>query len=116
MITEDWNWRARQDETGHSYVSGCFECFVKTPAEGAEPLSPLLSWHDYDWSTCSICSLFIRPPLTVIADKAAPISSRSSEVSATSTAPTFSLRWSKLRVPGIGTIHGFCAITQASAI
>ena len=28
----------------------------------------------------------------------------------------FSSKWSSLVVPGIGTIHGFCASSQASAI
>jgi hypothetical protein len=54
----------------------------------------------------------MRPPLTAIAERAAPISCRSSEVRATSTATTFSPRCSRLRVPGIGTIHGFCAMTK----
>ena len=37
-------------------------------------------------------------------------------VSSTSTAPRFSSRRSSFVVPGIGTIHGFCASSHASAI
>ena len=44
------------------------------------------------------------------------MSRRSSGVSSTSAAPMFSSRRSSLVVPGIGTIHGFCASSQASAI
>ncbi len=44
------------------------------------------------------------------------ISPRSSGVNSTSTAPMFSSRRSSLRLPGMGTIHGFCASSQASAI
>ena len=37
-------------------------------------------------------------------------------MSSTFAAPMFSSRRSSLRVPGIGTIHGFCASSHASAI
>ena len=37
-------------------------------------------------------------------------------MSSTSAAPMFSSSRSSLRVPGIGTIHGFWASSQASAI
>src|SRR3990172_7014893 len=54
-------------------------------------------------------------PCTSIRDAAASISRRSSAVSSTSAAPRFSSRRASFVVPGIGTIHGFCARTQASA-
>ncbi len=44
------------------------------------------------------------------------ISARSSDVSSISVAPRFSSRRLSLRVPGIGTIQGFWASSQASAI
>jgi hypothetical protein len=37
-------------------------------------------------------------------------------VSLIATEPMFSSRRDNLVVPGIGTIHGFCASSQASAI
>ena len=43
-------------------------------------------------------------------------SRRSAGESSTFTAPIFSSRRCSLVVPGIGTIHGFCASSQASAI
>ena len=47
---------------------------------------------------------------------AASISRRSSAVNWISAAPRFSSRRAMLRVPGIGTIHGFCANSHARAI
>ena len=44
------------------------------------------------------------------------MSRRSSAVSVTDAAPRFSSRRCGLVVPGIGTIHGFCASSHASAI
>ena len=44
------------------------------------------------------------------------ISRRSSAVSSTAAAPMFSSSRCSFVVPGIGTIHGFCASSQASAI
>jgi hypothetical protein len=44
------------------------------------------------------------------------ISRRSSAVSSIATAPMFSSRRCSFVVPGIGTIHGFWASSQASAI
>jgi hypothetical protein len=44
------------------------------------------------------------------------MSRRSSGVSSTESAPMFSSRRCSFVVPGIGTIHGFCASSQASAI
>ena len=44
------------------------------------------------------------------------MSRRSSGVSSTASAPMFSSRRFSFVVPGIGTIHGFCASSQASAI
>jgi hypothetical protein len=46
-------------------------------------------------------------PCTLIFELAVAISRRSWEVSSIATAPRFSSRRSSLRVPGIGTIHGF---------
>ncbi len=60
-----------------------------------------------------------RPPCTVMPATAPSISLRSSGVSVTAAAATFSARRCSLVVPGIGTIHGccdgLCASTQASA-
>jgi hypothetical protein len=57
-----------------------------------------------------------RAPSGVISEAALSISSRSSGVSAMSADAMFSSsRWSFV-VPGIGTIHGFCASSHASAI
>ena len=63
----------------------------------------------------SKCSGY-RAPCTVIFEAAASISRRSSGVSSTAAAPTFSSRRCSFVVPGIGTIHGFCASSHASAI
>jgi hypothetical protein len=49
----------------------------------------------------------------VIFDAAALISRRTSDVSSTAAAPVFSSKRSSLVVPGIGTIHGFYAGSQA---
>src|SRR5439155_25469957 len=68
------------------------------------------------WSICCMCFSDIRSPCTLILEKSVSISRRSADVSSTLIAPKFSFRWSRLRVPGIGTIHGFCARSQASAI
>src|SRR5207248_5145772 len=57
-----------------------------------------------------------RSPCTRILDAAFSISSRSAVVSSIDAAPMFSSSLSILRVPGIGTIHGLCANSQASAI
>ncbi len=45
-----------------------------------------------------------------------PLTWRSSRVSSTESVPVFSARRSSFVVPGIGTIHCFCAGSQASAI
>src|SRR5262249_1159276 len=65
-----------------------------------------------------ICSMFsgYRAPCTVIFEAALSISRRSSDVSSTETAPMFSSKRRSFVVPGIGTIHGFWARSQASAI
>lgn len=57
-----------------------------------------------------------RSPSTDIFEAALSISRRSSPVSWTASEPMFSSRRDNLVVPGIGTIHGFCASSQASAI
>src|SRR5580658_575263 len=57
-----------------------------------------------------------RSPSTVIFEAALLISRRSSDESLIATEPMFSSRRDNLVVPGIGTIHGFCASSQASAI
>src|SRR5262249_50947304 len=64
---------------------------------------------------CSKCSGYLAP-CTSICDAALSISRRSSRVSSISTAPIFSSSRFSLVVPGIGTIHGFCASNHASAI
>ncbi len=63
----------------------------------------------------SRCSGY-RAPCTVIFEAALSISRRSSGVSSTAAAPMFSSRRCSFVVPGIGTIHGFWASSQASAI
>lgn len=55
-------------------------------------------------------------PWIVIFEAALSILRKSSDVSSTATAPMFSSRRCSLRVPGIGTIHGFWASSHASAI
>jgi hypothetical protein len=64
------------------------------------------------------CSSFsgYRAPCTVILAAALSMSRRSFGVSSTSAAPMFSSRRCSFVVPGIGTIHGFCASSHASAI
>ena len=57
-----------------------------------------------------------RSPIRVISSAAALIAARSSGVSSASTAPRFSSSRSSRRVPGMGTIHGCWARSQASAI
>ena len=54
--------------------------------------------------------------LQVIWEAAVSISRRSSVVNSSLTAPRFSSRRCSFVVPGIGTIHGFWASSQASAI
>jgi hypothetical protein len=62
-----------------------------------------------------MCSGYLAP-CTVIFEAALSISRRSSAVSSTAMAPMFSSRRCSLVVPGMGTIHGFCASNHASAI
>src|SRR5215207_7903759 len=57
-----------------------------------------------------------RAPCTLIRAAALSISRRSSAVSSTAAAPRFSSKRSSFVVPGIGTIHGFWASSQANAI
>ena len=57
-----------------------------------------------------------RSPRIAIFETAALISARSSCISWMFTAPRFSSRRCSFVVPGIGTIQGFCASSQASAI
>src|SRR5271157_5134841 len=57
-----------------------------------------------------------RSPWIVILEAALSISRRLSGVNSTESAPMFSSSRCSLVVPGIGTIHGFWASTQASAI
>ena len=63
-----------------------------------------------------ISSSGYRAPCTVICEAALSISRRSSDVSSTAAAPMFSSRRWSFVVPGMGTIHGFRASSQASAI
>src|ERR1700688_2698879 len=56
-----------------------------------------------------------RAPSTLIFEEALSMSRRSSGVRSTFAAPRFSSRRCSLVVPGIGTIHGFLASSQASA-
>src|SRR5439155_515396 len=51
-----------------------------------------------------------------IFEAALSISRRSSDVNLIASEPLFSSRRDNLVVPGIGTIHGFCASSHASAI
>ena len=58
-----------------------------------------------------------RSPCTVIcASGAVDVRAGRRGVSSTAAAPRFSSRRCSFVVPGIGTIHGFCASSQASAI
>ena len=56
-----------------------------------------------------------RSPATPIAATADSIRRTSSGLRLNSTAPIFSRSRALFRVPGMGTIHGFCASSQASA-
>ena len=58
----------------------------------------------------------IARPGSSISDPASSISRSSSGVSSTFTAPRFSSSRCSFLVPGIGTIHGFCARSHAIAI
>ena len=64
-----------------------------------------------------ICSRLsgYRAPCTVSCEAARSISRRSSHVSSTAAAPMFSSRPWSLVGPGMGTIHGLRASSQASA-
>jgi len=55
-------------------------------------------------------------PCTRICEVTSLISFNSAEENSMAAAPRFSSRRSNFRVPGIGTIHGFWARSQASAI
>src|SRR5579862_2465997 len=57
-----------------------------------------------------------RSPSTAIFEAALSMSRKSSDVSCTATDPMFSSKRDNFVVPGIGTIQGFCARSQASAI
>src|SRR5260370_13654349 len=57
-----------------------------------------------------------RAPATVMFEAALSISGRWYDVRSIAAAPMFSSRRCSFVVPGIGTIHGFCARSQASAI
>src|ERR1035438_5747490 len=89
--------------------------------EGCEPLL-LMSISEFLHSVVVqrpvICSSFsgYRAPCTVIFEAAFSMSRRASGVSSTETAPMFSSKRCSFVVPGIGTIHGFWASGQASAI
>jgi hypothetical protein len=56
-----------------------------------------------------------RAPSTLMFEEALSMARRSSGVSSRFVAPRFSSRRCSLVVPGIGTIHGFLASSQASA-
>src|SRR5256885_4178907 len=64
---------------------------------------------------CSSLSGY-RAPSIFIFEEALSMSRRSSGVSSTEAAPRFSSRRCSFVVPGIGTIHGFRASSQARAI
>ena len=73
--------------------------------------APAALHRSVSFSTCSGS----RAPCTVILDAASSISRRSASVNSTEAAPRFSSRRSSFRVPGMGTIQGFCASSHASA-
>ncbi len=56
-----------------------------------------------------------RAPSMLISEAAFSISCKSLGVSSTSTAPIFSSKRFSFVVPGMGTIHRFCANNQANA-
>src|SRR5260370_639753 len=66
-------------------------------------------------TSCCRCSGY-RAPYTVIPETALSMLPISSGVRFTAAAPTFSSRRCSFVVPGIGTIHGFRASSQAIAI
>src|SRR5258705_2890556 len=57
-----------------------------------------------------------RPPRSTLFPYTTLFRSRSSDVNLIASEPLFSSRRDNLVVPGIGTIHGFCASSHASAI
>src|SRR5438105_15644401 len=77
--------------------------------------TPSMRYAAYRPVICSICSGY-RAPCTGILEAALSMSRRSPGVSSMETAPMFSSRRASFVVPGMGTIHGFCASSQAIAI
>src|SRR5713101_2645716 len=117
----------REDESatgGVSYVfaecqvnAGRVESRVESYVESYRMLDPGIHHALADHRPLIRCRCSgYRSPSTVIFEAAMSISRRSSDVSLIATEPMFSSRRDNLVVPGIGTIHGFCASSQASAI
>ena len=96
-------------------VSGVVGCLVIAEIHGLDCNGRLSRSHCYRLVMRSRCSGY-RSPWTSICATASSILRRSSALSSRSAAPMFSSsRWS-LRVPGIGTIQGLRASSQARAI
>src|SRR4029077_309640 len=68
------------------------------------------------WPTNFCSSSGYRAPCSAIWEAAVSTSRRFSDVTATATAPIFSSSRCSFVVPGIGTIHDFCANNHARAI
>src|SRR6266566_1193924 len=89
----------------------------RTQDADAHTALPRLSLSVVTQRPTSFCSSSgYRAPCTAIFEAAASSCRRSSDVSSTAAAPMFSSRRCGLVVPGIGTIHGLCASSQARAI
>ena len=81
----------------------------------ANPIAePATLWAAFAHRYCSVPVPLA--PCTCIFEVARSISSSSSVVNRTASASRFSSKRSSFRVPGMGTIHGFWASSQASAI
>ncbi len=74
-----------------------------------------LTPFSYSPVLASIAVVYLVPTTSICAEAAA-ISCNSAAVSSMAVAPLFSASRCSFVVPGIGTIHGFFASTQARAI
>src|ERR1700722_17510355 len=79
---------------------------------GPAPSSPATSHQRFVFCSSSVG---YRSPMIGTSDATLSISARSALVSSTAAAPRFSCSRRAFVVPGIGTIHGAWARTQASA-
>src|SRR6266568_147214 len=100
------------------FLLSLFQFLFSSPAQDAN--SQLYLGFGFSFAaqrpTIFCSSSGYRAPCTVIFEAAVSSSRRSSGESSTLAAPMFSSSRCSLVVPGIGTIHAFCASSQASAI